>query len=501
MKKLIIICLSILVFASCNDWLTVTPKGQVEAEDLLKDEKGYNSALAGVYYTLSSSPLYGREMTYSMMDLLAQYWDIANNTSHNYRDIVKYDYSGTYAKSVIGSIWKNLYTAISQCNRILESLEHNRRSIEYSELMESEALALRAFCHMELFRLFGPVIRQAGDLDKKAIAYRTKFDVVALEFESGKSILNKVKRDLTDALALAANDPIKTQGRKGDGNASRLDYNDVIAYRGGRMNYFAILGMLARTEQLLLNQEGAYTYATRIISELEEYPVLAFVTKENLELNEVFRDYIYSAEMLFGLNNWNLYDMTNPTFYMNNEITGNANIAFPITTTLYETFLNQIYALEGGGTDNRLRYWFERQASGTYYDITKLRKAIRGANMAAPYDPEIPVMRLSEVYYIACEAQIGKNNTLALSYLNKVRDARNLTAITGDVTDESLLLSLVRDMRKEFIGEGRMFPAYKRLYYPIYVKTGVTVLPTDAMFVFPIPDAEYEYSPNEKPVN
>ena len=58
---------------------------------------------------------------------------------------------------------------------------------------------------------------------------------------------------------------------------------------------------------------------------------------------------------------------------------------------------------------------------------------------------------------------------------------------------------LMREMRKDFIGEGRMFHTYKRLYKEFYVKQGVIVTPSDDIYVFPIPEDEYEFSPNDKP--
>ena len=65
----------LLCFTSCNDWLNVNPQGQVEAEDLYATTKGCNAALGGVYYTFSGSNLYGRNLTYGIVDILAQYWD------------------------------------------------------------------------------------------------------------------------------------------------------------------------------------------------------------------------------------------------------------------------------------------------------------------------------------------------------------------------------------------------------------------------------------------
>lgn len=54
LKYVIIVLIALLSFSSCNDWLDVVPQGQVQGEDLLTDEKGYNSALDGIYYKLTS---------------------------------------------------------------------------------------------------------------------------------------------------------------------------------------------------------------------------------------------------------------------------------------------------------------------------------------------------------------------------------------------------------------------------------------------------------------
>ena len=52
MKKIISILsvATLMLCSSCNDWLNVTPQGQVEAEDLYETTKGCNSAVGGVYY-------------------------------------------------------------------------------------------------------------------------------------------------------------------------------------------------------------------------------------------------------------------------------------------------------------------------------------------------------------------------------------------------------------------------------------------------------------------
>ena len=220
LKYVIIVLIALLSFSSCNDWLDVVPQGQVQGEDLLTDEKGYNSALDGIYYKLTSETLYGMELSFGMMDVLAQYWDLSTKTKNPYYKQSLFDYEDATSKTRFKAIWSMMYQGITQANYILESLEGNRDKIKYAELIEGEAYALRAFIHMELASMYGPVIRTEADLDKECIAYRTEYNVKAQEFESMRSVLTKAKEDLTKAEELLKNDPIVENKRYGNGNSS-----------------------------------------------------------------------------------------------------------------------------------------------------------------------------------------------------------------------------------------------------------------------------------------
>ena len=220
--KYILVLMTALAFTSCNNWLDVTPQGEVEGEDLLTNEKGYNAALNGIYYNLTSTTLYGKELSYGMMDVLAQYWDLSSKSKNSYYKQSQFDYEDASAKSRFDAIWSAMYQGITQANYILESLESNRSSIKYSELIEGEAYALRAFMHMELAAMYGPVIEKEGDLDQACISYRTQFNVEAQKFESMRSVLTKAKADLLKAQDLLKEDPIVGNKRYGDGNTSML---------------------------------------------------------------------------------------------------------------------------------------------------------------------------------------------------------------------------------------------------------------------------------------
>ena len=85
---LVLVCFSMM---ACNDWLSVKPKTEMEAEDLFSTEAGFKDALAGVYTAMTKSSLYGREMTYGIVDVVAQQWG-SIGTNHRYANALKYEY-------------------------------------------------------------------------------------------------------------------------------------------------------------------------------------------------------------------------------------------------------------------------------------------------------------------------------------------------------------------------------------------------------------------------
>lgn len=494
--KYIIIALTALSLSSCNDWLNIVPQGQVQGEDLLTNENGYSAALNGIYYKLTSSTLYGNDLSYGMMDVLAQYWDLSAKNKNSYYNMSKFDYEDPNSKSKFSAIWSTMYQGVTQANYILESLETNRSSIKYSELIEGEAYALRAFIHMELASMFGPVIHTDADLDKKCIAYRTQYNIVAKEFETMRSVLTKAKQDLQKAAELLKNDPINENRRNGNGNISALDYHPVLERRGARMNFYAVKGLLMRVELAMLNKPEASRIAEELIS---TFKTTNLFTLMNYTGEEKLYDRNLGCEMLLSFYKNDLWEVANSVFGMDK---GNSDNNFCITPAQYTIFLNDLYGRtpDGAGTDNRLRYWLVKTSTGNdFYNFQKLYETTYSGTLILSYYPEVAVLRLAEIYYVACETQIGVDNTKALGYLNDIRESRNLSKLAGPYDDAQLMEFLMRDMRKDFIGEGRMFPVYKRLFREFYVKQGVIIAPTEDKYVFPIPDDEYEFSPNEKP--
>ena len=102
MKNKILIGLVLFAFTlgSCDSWLDVAPDDQVNEETLFKTGEGYRTALNGVYKDLSVTSLYGREMTWGFLDVLAQCYDSWSiNSGHIYDKALSYKYQDKEIKT------------------------------------------------------------------------------------------------------------------------------------------------------------------------------------------------------------------------------------------------------------------------------------------------------------------------------------------------------------------------------------------------------------------
>src|SRR5690606_24722049 len=110
-----------------------------------------------------------------------------------------------------------------------------------------------------------------------------------------------------------------------------------------------------------------------------------------------------------------------------------------------------------------------------------------GSTITSLRQSRIPVIRLSEMYYIAAEAETDPQ--LALGYLNTVRTARVLPAL-DDLTSGDFKNELLKAYRKEFFGEGQLWFYYKRLNVAQIPNSPEATTMTEEKYVFPLPVAE-----------
>ncbi|MBQ4162051.1 MAG: RagB/SusD family nutrient uptake outer membrane protein, partial [Parabacteroides sp.] len=144
--------------SSCSDWLDVSPETEKKQEDMFSNETGYKNVLTGAYIRMKSNSLYGEEMVYGTLSMLAQNWN--NTTTGSKAAYLRiYDYKAAEVESAVASIYNNLYKVIADVNGLLKDIDANRDVFKGNgyELTKAEALSIRAFCHFDILRLFGPM--------------------------------------------------------------------------------------------------------------------------------------------------------------------------------------------------------------------------------------------------------------------------------------------------------------------------------------------------------
>ena len=272
MKKLInksIILSLILALTACNDWLNVSPKTDMKAEDLFSTEAGFRDALIGVYALMATNNLYGKNLSYAYLDVLAQYYTSPRgNTSagyeHNFKNAAAYNYSETGEESRILSIWSSHFSAIANINQALLFIDKNRdvfTSEDIHHIYKGEFLALRALLHFNVLRLFAPspMMDNQNGLNALAIPYVEQYTNIAQPQLTVKEVLAKIVKDL-----LAAKDLMREREIFNESDASSPMYK-----RSQRMNYYAVTALLARVHLYGNEKKSALTEVKEIIGEVD----------------------------------------------------------------------------------------------------------------------------------------------------------------------------------------------------------------------------------------
>ena len=101
----------------------------------------------------------------------------------------------------------------------------------------------------------------------------------------------------------------------------------------------------------------------------------------------------------------------------------------------------------------------------------------------------VPMLRMSEVYYIAAEAIYKENLTEAKGYLTLVKKGRGLTDDLEGVTAANFMDVLVNDALREFMGEGQTLFMFKRLMRTMVGRKG-EIVANEKNMVLPLPESE-----------
>lgn len=465
MKTIPAMILAGLLLASCNKWLDVQPASEVKDEQLFSNAQGFKDALFGAYNLMTSTDLYGGEMTMGMVSGLAQDYDLSNPIS-NYYSVGRYDYTEIQTQDRLRYAWQGSYNVIANLNNLLANIEGKQSLFSGQDynLVKGEALGLRAYLHFDLLRLFGN--SYAAGRNEPAIPYVTEFKKTVTPLSTVEETINKCLADLAEAATLLQNDPVKQT------SGTPQSATDLLYRRSCHFNKLAVRALQARIYLYMNNKPAALAAAQEVIAANQ----FRFVTQGEVSAAADQRDRTFSAEHVFALYVSNLVTFTDQRFRgtSQNDRLFNSDENF---RTIFEVNT-------GGSTDYRF-YYLRETVNGLIYSS----RFWQLENTPSSLKYLMPLLRLSEMYYIAAECTPDVQD--GIDYLNEVRSHRGIANLPDNLSAEQLQNEIVKEYRKEFYSEGQTFYLYKRLQ-TVNIP-GSTIPGGKAVYVPPTPSIEIEY--------
>lgn len=449
--------------SACSDWLNVEPKTTVKEDELFSREIGFKEALTGIYIQMGSSELYGKNLSYGFLDILGQCYQPKDASGDfYYQNKAYYEFPSDKTEATTNAIWSGMYSVIANVNNLLYWVDQKREVFTtdgYYEIIKGEALALRAFLHFDLLRMWGPVYQK--NKEGLSICYRNTFDRNSREILPATAVIDSILMDLHAAeKILTGKDPLNFNFPKTVNDEMSYSGDGFLTMRHKRMNLYAAKALLARVNMWVNNKTEAEKYASEVVR-----------SKYFRLISDNSTDRIFSSEILFSIY-IDQFDLQ-----VKNDFSWKGS--WYITET---DFLNEYFDVSVDGS-NDIRY---REGTGFIHDaFGQFVQKYNQDGLWASLGNTIPLIRLPEMYYILAEC--AGEDGVAVGYLNEVREARGIEAV--DFENEPKEEALTKEYRKEFYAEGQLFFFYKRCF-----KINFLHCPLDNMsesnYQFRIPDDE-----------
>lgn len=477
----------------CDDWLDVNPETEIQADEMFSDETGFQDALTGIYVKLTSESLYGSRLTWKTMENLSYVYSLSGQSAE--KRMQAHMYEDNLVVPIIEDIWLNEYNVIANINSLLHNLKLHGDVLNPTmhNIIKGEALALRAYCHFDLMRMYckGGLADRPELMEELAIPYVMEYSKQVTPQLSYRETFNLIEKDIDDALELLKADPFYDKEIERPDNYDDVAYSSFVsgAYPRGRevkMNYVAVKALKSR----VLLWEGDYERALEASEDaiaaikynIEEESNFSWATESYYDAD---KDLCLYSEHLFTLDVHLLKDILEDAYSRYNG--GSVNYE---RRKIRRSTAEQIYSIGDGEGLSDIRYTRQLEDIGWQGYLTIKLRRYKENSSGFPYNT-IPLLKMSEVYLNAAECYVKLGNTdKAIEYLNLLKEKRNIQPSYYLDSDDDLSEAITLEYRKEFIQEGQLFFFYKRLNLQNIPGLGKDL--TDEEYAFPYPDIEID---------
>jgi hypothetical protein len=427
------------------------------------------SQLNGLYASTKSGQfLGGRMLVY--MDVRGE--DFQNRTGNGVTALFAWSYNQNSGNAEPQNAWSSGYLAINRINVFLKGLDDNPTvvSTQLAAQYRGEARFLRALAYYYLVNLYArPFPLNNGS--SPGLPLRLQAETGPENSDLARSTVAQVYAQVLEDLNFAEQNVLAT-------HPSAL-LNVTRAHRN------AVVAIKARVFMSMARYADAVTECRKLVGgNTPPFSAGAGVPHRLMPaFASVFAPPYTTAESIFSL------PMTiNDLPGVQNGLGSYFGVPAPPQNSIADYNLDPAGILGNPAwTEGDARRAMTAVATGRTF-ITKFP--------LNPFTDYVPVARYSEVLLNYAESLVRSTNAvdpLALALLNAVRgrSAPNAT-YASFATPADFLRALSLERRIEFLGEGHRSLELGRLQLPLPAKTGVpgSVAPTDANYIWPIPDAE-----------
>lgn len=464
---------------SCDDFLDVRPKGEKVEDDLFKDSSGFEDAIYGVYGSLVTETLYGRDLLWGLTDVMAQDLDCG---SSELVALAQYQYESNESLRLrFSSLWTDAYKSIGYANNVLQNLD-KRTSAELPlyNLYRGEMLGVRALVHFDLLRMFAPT-----DPAQRGIPYVETFNFSVKPFLTVGETRDKIIADLLEAERLLADDEKLITYPHND--TQYLKFNN---WRETHMNIYAVRGLLARVYWYFGDMTNAGIYARKVIDSG------CFPLVDVTEVQNYLAGTLSPKETIFGLYAPKYLDTANSLLYTYHSYSSYTCWSDYSGSAKLNPW-SAIYNKDVPATSQD----FRRNHFRSENSITKCMKVVDYLtieNNNVPFRSDlisgVNLMHVSELYLIAAEALLQSDYNTAVQYYNSEVTSRGLMPLGSD---ETLTADrIANEFHKELYCEGQVWFNMKRRNEDVLSNREARVIPaSNAIYVVPVPKEEFEYRP------
>ena len=441
MKKISYIFASILLTASlsgCNDFLDVTPSDQYSDASVFTSTEGAQQVLIGAYdwFTNGHYAHYTNQYIFFMPDVMAD--DAMVNSTGNYNRFVSpYQYSITPSSTYSVDPWIGCYSLIDNCNAILDNLETLPESSERNRI-EGESLALRTYAYHYLIRMYAKPVNKYPD--NPGVILRLTASTTDIPRSTVKDCYVQMVNDIEKACTLLT----------GTSSSSKCYITEQAAH-----------GIAARIYLDLGDYTNGTSHANKALSEITLMSKADYKNKfceNNTETKWYFTCSSTDKESFLSLPAFWYYCDQDSTYVKDGY--SSLGVAKELIDIFDDTDIRKTLFVKIDGK------YYKRNGSYVTCKINSRKNddsdGTKGSGTVAFAEGDYNMMRGSEMYLIIAELAADNNHEdEALAALNKVREARGISAYSG--TGDVLKTEIQNERRRELFAEGhRLFDLKRR---------------------------------------